>query len=236
MKIIDVNTVYGAGTSSNLKNSYSDLEKYIADNGITQALTLSSSGYKFNFSVGNEETLEDLKSSMSLLPVATIDPRGFFGESFVLSKIKSDGFKAIKFFPHLQGWKCDNLVFRDILKINSEIKLPFIVNTPDFGDISLLDKVYNYDFPIICSGVSYINASEFVAFAKKHKNVYTDCSAFNAHYVLYQIIEYTSVDRILFGSNAPKDLAKVIVDYILNADLSDSDKEKIFSGNILNII
>lgn len=236
MKIIDVNTVYGAGTSSNLKNTYSVLEKYIADNGITQALTLNSSGYKFNYSVGNAETLEDLKDSSSLLPAATIDPRGFFGESSVIDKIKSDGFKVIRFFADLQGWKYDNMVFEDILKINAEINLPFIVNTPDFGDISLLDKVYHYDFPIICSGVSYINASEFVAFAKKHKNVYADCSAFNAHYVLYQIIEHTGTDRIVFGSNAPKDLAKVIVDYVLKADLSESDKEKIFSENILNII
>lgn len=236
MNIIDVNTVYGAGTSSVFKNTAEDLEKYISSKNIGKAMTLSSSGINYNYAVGNQETFEDLKKTSRLIPVATIDPRGFFGDGKEIENIKSMGFKAVRFFPDIQNWACDNTVFSDIMKINSRVGLPFIVNAKEFGTISEFARVYTYDFPVIFSGVSYKNAAEFAAFAKKHKNVYAESSSFNAYYVLMKIIEETGTDRIVFGSGSSHNLADVSVDFINKADLSQEDKEKIFALNIMNIL
>lgn len=235
MNIIDVNTIYGAGTASTFNYSSSELENYIVSNGIGKALSLNVSGVRYNYMVGNEETINEIGSSQVLMPIASIDPRGFFGEDTIFSDIKNKGFKAIKFFPNLQGWKLNNIVFNEILEINKNYNIPFIINTPDFGDISDMN-VKEYNFPIIFSKISHNNCSEFIAIAKKYSNIYVETSSFNAHYVLNKIIDSIGVDRIVFGSDAPKNLAKVSIDFIEKSKLSDTDKEKIFSLNILGIL
>ncbi|MBQ0105852.1 MAG: amidohydrolase family protein [Armatimonadetes bacterium] len=235
MNIIDVNTLYGAGTSSVFRNSADVLEEYLTNNGIGKALTLNVSGVKNNYSYGNRKTITELADSSVLVPVATVNPKGFFGNVKELTNIKEQGFKAIKFFPNMQDWKLDNIVFKEILQFNNNVGLPIIVNTKFFGEITELSYAYEYDYPLICSRVSYENCAEFVSFAKKHRNVFVECSYFNSHSVLYKIIENLGCDRVLFGSMSMKNLASVAVDYISKADISDEDKEKIFSGNALRI-
>ena len=119
---------------------------------------------------------------------------------------------------------------------NSKVGLPFIINTSLFGEISSLASIYSYDFPLICDGVSFANMAEFVVFAKKNPAVFVQTGAFKSHYVLNKAIEKVGADRIVFGSNAPHDLSKVAVDFILKAKISDEDKVKILSKNVLGIL
>ncbi|MBQ7257141.1 MAG: amidohydrolase family protein [Abditibacteriota bacterium] len=236
MNIIDLNTVYGTGVASTYNYSIEDLESSLLENGISKAFTLNSSGIFYNFSLGNEITIKELSGKDMFYPVATINPGGFFSHEASIENLKLQGFKAIKLFPEIQGWKIDNIVLKEILELNNQVGLPIIINTSLFGEISSLSSIYNYDFPLICGGVSFENTAEFVVFAKKNPKVFVECGAFKSHYVLNKVIYEIGADRVLFGSNSPQDLPKVSIDFILKSKISDTDKEKILSLNILNII
>ena len=103
MNIIDLNTVYGTGVASTYNYSLDDLESNLKDNGITSAFTLHSSGIFYSFSLGNEATLKDLSGKDMFYPVATINPGGFFADELSLDDLNAKGFKAVKFFPEIQG-------------------------------------------------------------------------------------------------------------------------------------
>lgn len=237
MNIIDINTVYGPDGSSNLESTKVKLEDYLQKNGISSAFTLNTYGIYHNYIDGNANTLNDCKDSSNLMPVATLDMRGFFGESSILDNIKASGFKAIKFFPNIQNWQLDNMVFEEVLNMNNITKLPLIINASEFGDITKLNNVLsNFDYPIILSKVSFTNLSEAICIMKKYSNVLIETSNFKIHFVLDKVIDTVGVDRVVFGSNSLEYLAKVAIDYINSASISDSDKEAIFYSNIKKFI
>ncbi|MGQ9581663.1 MAG: hypothetical protein ACUVT8_12080, partial [Armatimonadota bacterium] len=113
-EIIDSNTVFGPWPIVRADMSVERLVKALNNHGVSRALAICTLGALHNYNDGNAETLRVCSEQPMLLPVATIDPRGHFGSIGTVVRLAQQGFKMVRFFPLLQHWNPDHIVFCDI--------------------------------------------------------------------------------------------------------------------------
>src|ERR1051326_5487734 len=95
----------------------------MARHGVEKSVAVHTTGICHSFESGNEATLAALSSTPSILPAATIDPRGW------LNRLPAEinNFRLVRFFPTLQGWPIRSLAFQDALVRVAEVGLPSMV-------------------------------------------------------------------------------------------------------------
>lgn len=238
MKIIDINTTYGPYTGAKLEITASNLGERLNKSNIFRAVTLSSYGIYHSFRDGNSRTLKHCESIDILMPAATIDPRGYFGQMEILEQIKDSGFKLLRFFPEMQNWSPNHVVFEEILENNNKTLLPIMVTCFRNGIITELYKMAKdiAKFPIILQGVGYENMSEAMCVLRKNQNFMIETSKITVPSSLEYLYSEIGEDRILFGSDACERSGRVARDYINMASLPDNVKEKIFYTNAERIL
>ena len=238
MKIIDINTAYGPYTGVKLEITAFDLSVRLNKSQIFKAVTLSSYGVYHSFRDGNARTLKQCEDIDILIPAATIDPRGYFGQIEIIEQIKESGFKLLRFFPEMQKWDPEHVVFEEILELNNKTLMPIMVTCFKNG---IITKLYNVAkdvtrFPIILQGVGYENMSEAVCVLKKSPNFMIETSNITVPSSLEYLYSEIGDERILFGSDACEKSARVAKDFINLASIQDSVKEKIFFNNANRIL
>lgn len=171
--------------------------------------------------------------------------------------IKKYGFRGCKLHPPLQNfYPNDKRVFPVYEKL-VELGMPvvFHVGTTPFGRLVkldqanplLIDEVANR-FPklkIMLTHLGTLWDKEAFMVVEKHPNVYMDTSAFL--YEIPKIINQNLIDRIganklIFGTDYPtpfgeqQHVMKNFVDCIKALDISEKDKERIFSKNFYDML
>ena len=91
LEIIDANTVFGPWPMVRADMSVERLAKALTNHGISKALAISTVGVLHNHGDGNAETLRICAEQPMLIPVATIDPRGYFGPPGTIATLKQQG-------------------------------------------------------------------------------------------------------------------------------------------------
>ncbi|MFQ6099388.1 MAG: hypothetical protein ACE5O2_16770, partial [Armatimonadota bacterium] len=114
--IVDVLTTFGACPGRRADWSLDSLLSILDRHGVGKALSLSLKGVAYDFSEGNDETLQVSRRHPVIEPVATIDPRRHFGCVEEVSRRVEQGFRVFRFFPTEQGWPINFLPFRRLLE------------------------------------------------------------------------------------------------------------------------
>ena len=91
-EIIDANTVFGPWPLVRADMTVDRLVTALKNHGVSKALAISTLGALHNHGDGNAETLRVCAEQPMLVPVATIDPRGYFGPPGTLAKLAQLGF------------------------------------------------------------------------------------------------------------------------------------------------
>ena len=233
MKIIDINTVYGpyTGTDSG------ELEQRLAEGGAEKAVTLCSYGIYYSYRDGNARTLKACSGSQLLLPAATVDPRGFFGQKELLPKLKEAGFRLLRFFPDLQEWDAEHLVFEELLALNAEVRLPVMISVTGPGQITRVFRTASrLDYPVILQGVDHLHLAEAISAVRRSSGFMVETSGLSMPATLELLHSSIGADRILFGSGACERSVSIARDFVLTAHIPDGDKEKIFYANSASLL
>lgn len=168
-----------------------------------------------------------------------------------LDHIKSIGLFGIKLHPDYQGVYFDDRRYLNIMEQAARRGLYIITHagmdvafrndihcTPDrilnvLGELggSIEDKL------ILAHMGSYGMADEVLE-KLCGKPVFMDTAAVLDMYTgkCVEIIKKHGADRILFATDSPWKSQRAYIDLLRSLELSDSDKEKIFSGNALKIL
>lgn len=235
-EIIDANTIFGPWPIVRADMSVERLVKALVNHGVSKAFTLSTVGIMHNAGDGNGETLRNCADQNTLIPVATIDPRGYFGPAGMLGKIIEQGFKMFRFYPLLQDWPLDHAAFCDVLDEIEELNVPVMVQARDTGNPSALARILgNRKTIFILEGISFENMAEAVSVMKKHENVMCETRELRVPGALRFLVDQVGADRIVFGSGCLRSSLASALGYVMDAEISDDAKAAIFGGNIKRI-
>src|SRR5437660_10889801 len=112
--IVDVNTLFGPLPVASTDLTVDTLVTLMSKHQVGAACTLSTLGLLLDPTVGNAATRAACTEHDELLPVATMNPTMYFGDTAALLRLQTEGFCMLRFFPGEQGWPIDFAPFREI--------------------------------------------------------------------------------------------------------------------------
>lgn len=236
-EIIDANTIFGPWPIVRADMSVERLVTALKNHQVSQALAISTVGALHNHGDGNAETLRVCKEQPMLIPVATIDPRGYFGPPGMAARLKEQGFRMFRFFPMLQEWRLDHAAFCDILDELEPLGLPIMMQARETGyPTALVKSLSGHKAMFILEGISFENMAEAVSVMRKHDNVLVDTRELRTPGALRFLVDQVGADRVVFGSGCLRSSLAAALSYIMDSEISDEAKQKILAGNIKRLL
>lgn len=237
LEIIDSNTVFGPWPQMRADMSVERLVQALKNHGVSQSLAISTVGALHSHGDGNAETLRVCKDHPMLLPVATVDPRGYFGPAGTLAKLVEQGFRMFRFFPMLQEWRLDHAAFCDILDELESLNVPVMMQARETGYPTALVKSLNgHKANFILEGICFENMAEAVSVMRKHDNVHIDTRELRVPGALRFVVDQIGADRVIFGSGCLRSSLASCLRYVTESDLPDDAKAMILAGNIKRLL
>ncbi len=237
IEIIDCDTIFGPWPMVRADMSVDRLVKALKSHDVSSALTISTVGILHNWGDGNSETLRSCQGRELLLPVATIDPRGYFGPKGSVAKLFEQGFRMLRFYPEVQDWCFNHSVFGDILDELDGVNVPLMVEASGSGFTSFLsDAVRGRDMTILLDGISFETLAEAVSVMRKNKNFVLITRDLRVPGALRFVVDQIGVERVVFGSGCLRNSLAAAIGCIVDSELSDDQKTMIMSGNIKRLL
>jgi predicted TIM-barrel fold metal-dependent hydrolase len=236
-EVIDCNTVFGPSPTPAMDFSLDRLVQAITNHGIARACTLSTVGVCHNYADGNAATIEACSGNAKLIPVATIDPRGFFKASDTPEKLFSQGFRMFRLFPDEQDWPINYAPFPVILDSIEATGSPVMVGVGRQGDASaLLGLAKGRRNAFILTNVAYEGVAEAAFVMRQSENIFLETHSLVAPSAVALMVNEVGSERLLFGSGCPGASLAGALKKIQLSELPDPVKTGILSGNIKKIL
>jgi len=237
-EIIDANTVFGPWPITRADMPVERLTAALKNHGVTKSLAISTVGVLHNYGDGNAETLRVCsEQGGALIPIATVDPRGYFGAKGLAAKLVESGFKMFRFFPLQQEWSLDHASFCDLLDEMESVSVPVMVQARETGCPSALQRVLGgRNTTFILEGISFENMAEAVSVMRKHKNVMCDTRELRVPGALRFLVDQVGADRVIFGSGCLRSSLAAALGYVMDAEIADEAKAAVLGGNIKRLL
>lgn len=165
-----------------------------------------------------------------------------------LEYIKESGLKGVKLHPDYQGFFVDDEKMKPIYKKISELGLITVFHAgkdygfaPPYGATpERLGRALRwFESPVVAAHWGGINCNEGVLEHLCSKDIYFDTSfgySMMPRYYAQKIIEKHGTDRMLFGTDTPWHNVEMELTLLKNLGLSESDMDKITSGNAVKLL
>lgn len=237
-EIIDVNTIFGPWPIVRADMHVERLVEALKNHGVSKSLALSTVGVLHNHYDGNTETIRSCTEQGGvLIPVATIDPRGYFGNAGLVAKLMEQGCKMFRFFPLLQDWPLDHSTFCDVLDEIEGANVPVMIQARESGcPSSLLRILPGRNTTFILEGISFENMAEAVSVMRKYPNVMCETRELRVPGALRFLLDQVGSERVLFGSGCLRSSLAASLGYVMDAEISDDAKAAVLAGNVKRLL
>lgn len=237
-EIIDINTIFGPWPIVRADMHVERLVAALKGHGVSKSLALSTVGVLHSHADGNAETIRVCSEQGGvLIPVATIDPRGYFGNAGMVAKLVGQGCRMIRFFPLLQEWSLDHAAFCDMLDEIESSSIPIMVQARESGCPSALMRVLpNRKTTFILEGISFENMAEAVSVMRKYPNVMCDTRELRVPGALRFLVDQVGAQRVFFGSGCLRSSLAAALGYVMDAEIADDAKAAILAGNVKRLL
>ncbi|HLV80132.1 MAG TPA: amidohydrolase family protein [Chthonomonadaceae bacterium] len=235
--IVDVNTLFGPLLVASTDLNVDALAALMQKHNIAAACTLSTLGLLLDPALGNAATRAACAQYAGLLPVATLNPATFFGDTAAQQQLQKDDFCLIRFFPHAQGWPVEFGPFHTLLHAIAPLGLPIMVGIETPGEITALTRVLEtYPAPVILSGVSLSTLAEAVLALQERDRWHVEISRLLAPGAIRQVADIAGADRLLFGTGAPSQPIAGVLATLQHAGLSEEARRQVLAANARRIL
>lgn len=230
MDITDVNTLFGPFPAARAGGDAAALALAMQTAGTDYSLALSTRGVFYRDTDGNADTLAAVGAQGGLIPVATLNPLHFWGQTDTASNLTAQGFEMCRFFPGTQGWPVDFAPFAEMVRLLAQSPLPLMVEITKPGDITQLERIAgDYPRPVILEGVTETTLAEALLIVKRRPQFMLETHSLPP--VLSFLAEQISAARLLFGSGAPGLSLGAALRAMRQSGLSSSDTDAVLGGN-----
>ncbi len=234
---VDSNAIFGPWPLVRADMSIERLVIALKNHNVGTALVISTVGMLHSHGDGNAETLRACAGQLTMLPVATIDPRGYFGPPGIVANLVEQGFKMFRFFPLLQEWELDHAAFSDVVDELEPAGLPVMLQARGTGSPTALSRTLgSHKTNFILEGISFENMAEAVSVMRKHDNVLVDTRELRVPGALRFLVDQVGAHRVVFGSACLRSSLAAAQGYVMDAEISDDNKAAIFGGNIRRLL
>ncbi len=236
-EIVDINTLFGPLPSASADLSVDALLALMQKHRVGTACTLSTLGLLLDPNIGNAATRAACTEHAELLPVATLNPTFYFGDTDSLARLKTEGFRLARFFPHAQGWPLDYAPFAALVGQAQSANLPIMVSARECGDITVLLRVLaSVETPVVLSNVSPDLLPEAMLALRQRANWHLEISRLLAPGCLKTLADNAGADRLLFGTGAPSQPIASALQTLQFAGLPDTAKSQVLAGNARRLL
>lgn len=230
--IIDVDTMFGPLPAGAADLSVDELAGMMSRHQVQACCTLSTIGMLLDHNAGNAATRVACSEQTNLLPVATLNPQLLFTLDDLLTRLKADGFKMVRFFPAEQGWDPSYGPIRGIAEALQTEGLPMMIGVERTGSASrIVGALANHPGPLILAGVDETTVAEAVSLMRQNDHLYLSTANLVAVGLVKQVIDSVGADRLLYGSGAPSRPMASALGVLKFADLADEQRTAVLGGN-----
>jgi predicted TIM-barrel fold metal-dependent hydrolase len=235
--IVDVNTLFGplpvASTDLTVESLLELMQRY----QIGRACAVSTLGILLDPFVGNQASREVSGEHPMLCPVATLNPKMYFGDEGELSRLVEEGYCMARFFPDWQGWPIDFAPFRAVARSLARAGLPLMIDVRTPGQITTLEQaLVDHSGPVIVAGVDTELLSEALWMLRAHDNWHLETSRLLAPGNLKIAVHALGAHRLLFGTAAPSRPVASALHTLRFAGLPDDMVAQILGGNARRLL
>jgi predicted TIM-barrel fold metal-dependent hydrolase len=208
---------------------------------IDRACTSVSRFLRFDFSLGNEITRKAIELFPDrLIGFCTVNPRYSEKSTRELDKcLGSWGFRGIKIHISHTGLRYNHPLYLPIYEKAQEYRVPVLAHTFSRPDVlDLLDAARKYqdvDFMVGHSG-GYVWADCLDDIAPVENAYFDICCSCPDLGRVESFVSAGGATRVLFGTDLPLLDPSVCASQVAYAEISEKEKELIFSDNILRIL
>lgn len=236
MIVVDVNTHFGLQAAGNLDLSLSRLVADLTYHQTALAFTCSLRGVNYDHEEGNAETLKATERYPWLLPAATLDMRRYLGWEEEVERCLRAGVRLFHLFPSLQGWTVSSRPFADLIAklVDSGVVLMLSSRGPD-NATAVAEATENYGLPVILTDTFYDNMAEVIATARRYRHIYVETNYLSSPKAVDIMVHEIGVERLLYGSSAPKMSIQRSLNEVLGAGITKQEKAAILGQNAIRL-
>lgn len=242
--IFDSNVLFGFDLQSSKDLSIEKTLSLMKEKKIDKALITNIKCKYYNFMEGNEETAVVIKRYPGeFLGMLSFNMSQFLDiEKEICKGLNELNLSGIRIFNTSSGFisewggGIDSYSMRKVLKQVTGLKIPvFIEGGFPFITVGTLAREFP-EVPIIASGTGYGNMGEAILAVQENKNLFLEISTLDTMDGIDVLVEYLTADKIIFGTGMPYNSPSCEILMVKSSNISDQDKDKIFSGNLLKIL
>ena len=237
MRIIEANCVFGRWPGEARDVSAERLLKILADLGIERGLAVSLRGVFYDHDEGNAETLEVSAAHDALLPAATITPRRYADKESLPGKLKEQGFRILRLFPHIQEWTLESVVVERVFAECAEAGLPLafpIRKKPDLA--SGVARLAPPGCRVILSDVYYNPMVECVEVMRRREEFLMEMGHTCVPGSVEFLCKELGASRLVLGTGQPLESGRGAIEAVKRARISDEDKAAILGDTLAGLL
>ncbi|MGI6208709.1 MAG: amidohydrolase family protein [Anaerolineae bacterium] len=241
MYVIDINTHFGCRSEYHYDLGLPALLRSLDEHAIAGAVTYSLKGVHYDPGAGNSDTIAAAAAHPHLIPAATLDMRVYLGWEQELERCLKAGVRVFRFFPLIQAWEVDSILFRRVLERLRQERVVLIFSTTEAGahwghaeEVARITA--EYGLPVILTDTNYFNMAELISVLQAYPHVYAEVSQLALPHAVETMVAEVGSSRLLYGSDAPWRPMQKALNEVLEPDLSPEDKQAILGENALRLL
>ncbi|UCE74799.1 MAG: amidohydrolase [Methanomassiliicoccales archaeon] len=172
------------------------------------------------------------KHADKIIGFGRVDPRRGKEAKIEIKRIHGLGLSGVKLHPYVECFRPDHPFFLDFFGTINDLDMIILIHTGTmFSSPGYLKPILK-KFPDLKIILGHLQEG-CISLMRDYENIYSDTSTCRVH-----LLEYaceTCEDRIMFGSDYPYLSHRVQMEVVRAADISESVKNKIFSGNFKEV-
>lgn len=211
--------------------------------GITRALVHHPHADFRDSHDGNGWLMELVANSSSLVPQFVCNP-SFDNLDDFAAEVKEFGIRSVRMVPTYHMYPFQDWVVGRWLEWLEDENIPLWIqvsadsnNSVPFDSAAVHDTIKNHpNLKVILSEFHYQIALWVYPFLRSLPNVYAECSKFISTNWVPELIEVSSVDRVLYGSGFPTEALAPQLYTIHKSGLDDKELSAICGGNLERLL
>jgi predicted TIM-barrel fold metal-dependent hydrolase len=242
MKIIDGHIHIGKWSNLffNYETSVKQAIEVMKASGVEAAVCLPADA------TSNEKLYREIinQNEFKFYFAAWINPEDKELENFLLNNL--NGISLFKIHPSVQRRRVTDESYKKYIDIACEYKKPVVIHCGRWKEVASyeyaleLSKKYP-DLKIILAHLGGDQPALYLECANEvkklnSKNIFLGTESVREFYFVNKVVHTVGPDKIIFGSDYNLGLPKMYIPIVESLDITDSDKELIFSGNLLRVL
>lgn len=243
LTIVDAHAHYGEWFFPIYRSAKKDIEELMNRHGVEAIILSSSKAITYDMIEGNMDLSRILDSNKGLYGYVYVNPNyPELSKAEVKKYLGNPLFKGVgEIHPDYSGVSVDSEDSISVISEAAEYRKPFLIHTYSLDNVrALIELVKRFPDNIFIAGHmggtvasgTGLSWRKAIAAAKEYSNLYLEvCMTLFEKGKLEEAVDKAGAEKIMFGSDLTLLNPAHTIGMVMDAEISENDKEKIFYLN-----